>query len=296
MLVTAADLPIRLLLPDDLEQALALSTVSGWNQRIDDWRMLLRLAPHASFAAVAGERVVGTAIGIDYGGFGWVAMMLVEPAYRGRGLGARLLQSALRALPATLPVRLDATPLGRPLYLRHGFLDEARLTRHVRDSTSNAGNGGREPTGVEVRKLSRADLAVVSDADAQVFGGDRRPVLEWMLADAPELAWIARQRSGTPQYCFGRRGRIFGQIGPIAAASPAVARALAEAALHAAGSGRLAVDAFDGHPDLTSWLQDRGFAAARPLFRMCRPAAGREYRPFSHPGCTEFAILGPEFA
>ena len=40
-------------------------------------------------------------------------MMLVEPAWRGRGLGARLLEEAVGAVPPGIPIRLDATPLGR---------------------------------------------------------------------------------------------------------------------------------------------------------------------------------------
>jgi hypothetical protein len=36
---------IRRLALDDLEGAFRLSTCNDWNQRLDDWRMLLRLAP-----------------------------------------------------------------------------------------------------------------------------------------------------------------------------------------------------------------------------------------------------------
>ena len=75
--------------------------------------MLLQLAPAGSFAAVADDRIVGTAIGIDYGTFGWIAMMLVDPAWRGRGIGGRLLEEAIGAVPPDIPIRLDATPLGR---------------------------------------------------------------------------------------------------------------------------------------------------------------------------------------
>ena len=51
---------VRPLALDDLDDALRLSTVAGWNQRTDDWRMLLRLAPAGAFAAVLDARVVGT--------------------------------------------------------------------------------------------------------------------------------------------------------------------------------------------------------------------------------------------
>jgi len=76
---------IRLLTGDDLDGAFGLSAAAGWNQRLADWRMLLRLAPAGSFAAVDDGRIVGTAIGIDYGAFGWIAMMLVDE--RGRLAG-----------------------------------------------------------------------------------------------------------------------------------------------------------------------------------------------------------------
>jgi hypothetical protein len=60
---------IRLLAFNDLDEALTLSVTAGWNQPVDDWRMLLRLAPTGAFAALSETRLVGTAIGIDYGGF-----------------------------------------------------------------------------------------------------------------------------------------------------------------------------------------------------------------------------------
>src|SRR6266567_6169471 len=132
---------IRPLTAGDLDEALRLSTVAGWNQRLDDWRMLLQLAPAGAFAARFDSRdpaVVGTAIGIDYGGFAWIAMMLVDPSCRGRGVGRRLLEAAIDSVPSNLPIRLDATPLGRPLYQRYGFEDEAALSRYVIDDASLA--------------------------------------------------------------------------------------------------------------------------------------------------------------
>ncbi|MGD5468097.1 hypothetical protein QUS59_22740, partial [Xanthomonas citri pv. citri] len=56
---------IRLLTVGDLDGAFGLSTASSWNQRLADWRMLLQLAPAGSFGAIADDRIVGTAIGID---------------------------------------------------------------------------------------------------------------------------------------------------------------------------------------------------------------------------------------
>src|SRR5215204_3105091 len=114
--IIGTDVHIQPLTADQLDGAFALSTLMGWNQRLEDWRRLIELAPSGSFVARDHNRVVGTAIGIHYVQCGWIAMMLVAPEYRGRGLGARLLEAAMAAVPSQLPLRLDATPLGRPLY------------------------------------------------------------------------------------------------------------------------------------------------------------------------------------
>jgi GNAT superfamily N-acetyltransferase len=139
--------------------------------------MLLALAPQGSFAAVHDGRIVGTAIGIDYRGFSWIAMMLVEPAYRGRGLGRRLLEAALESVPTDTPVRLDATPMGRPLYQAYGFEDECAITRWTSDTTDASDAALREDATARVAArrppLAAPDFARLAGHDRHVFGGDR---------------------------------------------------------------------------------------------------------------------------
>lgn len=282
---------IRQLRQQDLEGALDLSTTAGWNQRADDWRTLLRIAPSGSFAAMAGDRVAGTAIGIDYGGFGWIAMMLVRPEHRGHGLGSKLLRAAVESLPPERPVRLDATPLGRPLYERFGFRDETVLTRHVAPADARHNPPAGDPdVNVPVVPIAAADLDEIVCRDREVFGGGRRTVLEWSLGHAPHYAFRGAA-PGAPRYCFGRRGRLFDQIGPVVAADDATAQSLVAAALARAGSHALVVDSYDGKGAFTAWLHALGFSPQRPLFRMCLPRGPRAFQP----GGGEYAIFGPEF-
>lgn len=299
-----ADPTIRLLTADDVDGAFRLSAGAGWNQRVADWRMLLQLAPAGSFAAIDGGTIVGTAIGIDYGAFGWIAMMLVDPAWRGRGVGARLLEEAMGAVPPGIPIRLDATPLGRPLYQRYGFEDEEALTRHVTEPldvargrpSRPAVDGTDDVLSSQVRRLTSADLPAVIARDDRIFGAHRRILLRWALESAGQYAHAIDTGAGV-QYCFGRAGRLFDQIGPVVTSGDDTARALVGASLAAAEGKSVIVDAFDRNSEFTAWLRSRGFSAARPLFRMRR--AGHDGERGSSAagvdGFSERAIFGPEF-
>jgi GNAT superfamily N-acetyltransferase len=295
-----SDVVIRALRFADLDAAVNLSTIIGWNQRPEDWRMLLRLAPAGAFAAVIDAHIVGTSIGIDYGGFAWIAMMLVDPAYRGRGLGGRLLEAAIAAVPSHLRIRLDATPLGRPLYQRYGFADEALLSRHVSEDSDRRAASAAEVLArhAATRPLTASDLTGVIEQDKDTFGGSRGAVLEWAFRQAPQYAYVMRGDDGLIHYCLGRQGRQFDQIGPVVASSEDIARALVNVALARAEERPVAIDAFDGQTAFSEGLRRRGFFAQRPLVRICRRAAqaGAPDATACAMAVREFAILGPEFA
>jgi GNAT superfamily N-acetyltransferase len=294
-----SDPVIRALTVEDLDDAVALSTIVGWNQRPDDWRILLRLAPAGAFAALVDTRFVGTAIGIDYGGFAWIAMMLVNPSYRGRGVGRRLLEAAIDAVPPNLPIRLDATALGRSLYLKCDFTDETTLSRHMSSGADRAAASASDTDekGFDVRPMTTSELQTVIEQDCATFGGTRGAVLDWAFHDAAQYARVVRSDDGPLNYCFGRRGRLFDQIGPVVASDENTAEALVRAAIAAAGDRPVVVDAFDTRTAFAAWLRRRGFSIQRPLVRMCRgsksTACGIDTR--SAP-VVEFAIFGPEFA
>jgi GNAT superfamily N-acetyltransferase len=285
-----ANIDIRLLTDGDVDGALALSASCGWNQRAEEWHMMLQIAPSGTFTASTPDGIVGTAIGIDYGNFGWIAMMLVNPAWRGRGLGACLLEAAMGAVPPELPIRLDATPLGRPLYERYGFVFESSLTRHVRP----AGAARPPAPGDDVRPLTESDLPTVMRLDDRISGAHRPGPIRWAFADAPRYAWI-RENADISGYSLGRGGRLFDHIGPIVADAPESATALAAAALAGSDGRALVIDAHDNHDAFTAWLRSAQFEPQRPLYRMRRPGrAAAPRRPV--PPLTEFAIMGPEFS
>src|SRR5687767_12042617 len=113
---------------DDLPDALALSTQAGRNQVAQDWERLVELSPDGCFAGRLDGRLVATATSASPApGIRWIGMVLVDEAMRGRGFGRILLERALAQAAPEEAVGLDATDLGRPLYLKLGFQDVAPI-------------------------------------------------------------------------------------------------------------------------------------------------------------------------
>jgi ribosomal protein S18 acetylase RimI-like enzyme len=277
-----------------------LSTQAGWNQRDDDWRMAIEMTPGASFCATASDLLVGTCIGISYGELSWIAMMLVDSAFQRRGLGAALLLRAIEALPQNRPIGLDATAVGRLLYEQHGFDVTCSLTRWIAEQPPRSESIEPLPE-TTIESVTPFDLDDIAAADRDVFGANRRRVLEWAASVGPRCCAIARIDGVLAGYAFGRTGRVFTHVGTIAARSQPIAEALVHHVARTAAVP-IGVDAFDALPQWTDWLKTHGFEPQRPLVRMVRKApqerssAGTQGRNGAAAEMRQYSIFGPEFA
>jgi ribosomal protein S18 acetylase RimI-like enzyme len=277
---------VRVMLEEDLVAGERLCRVAGWNQGRADWTFFLQTTPNGCFVAQCGQDVVGTVTTINYGGqVGWVAMVLVDPDVRGQGIGGLLLQTALRSLESCASVKLDATPAGKRVYDKLGFVDEYTLSR----MTVFALTGPIEVPPVATRPMRAEDLSSVVRADSAAFGVERRTVIEWLWRMAPEYAWVAEDRQGVTGFCLGRHGQNFEHIGPVTAGDLDSAKSLLACALHGMRRQSIMLDVPQSRPSWQHWLESLGFREERPFIRMyCGPN--------HHPGRSSmvFAIAGPE--
>jgi GNAT superfamily N-acetyltransferase len=272
----------------DIGAGLGLCRASRWDQVGRDWERFITAASAHTTAAVREGRLVGTAATIHYGDrFGWIGMVLVDPIAQGQGLGASLLKSALDRL-RDVPVRLDATPAGYPLYVKEGFEEESRLRRVERISatdfvaTLNAGG--------HVQPMTPDDLPDIAAMDAAVFGGPRMDLLQWMFEGARDYAFAARRGRQLTGYLFGRHGFEFEHLGPIVASNPNTAIELTTACMSRHADRPFIIDATCHDEEWLGFLENSGFREQRPFIRMHR--GGR--LPFGQPR-RQYAVLGPEF-
>ncbi len=282
----------------DIESGLRLCRASHWNQTRRDWECFLSFSPHGCRVALKDDQVIGTVATINYENrfsrFSWIAMVLVDPAFRGQGIGKRLMNEALailRDVPDVRPVirpviRLDATPAGQPVYRQLGFIDEYYLSR----MEAVIRNVKLSPPTQPLRRMKPADLSAISIYDREVFGADRRALLVWMFAGAPEYAWVSEEREAITGYCFGRHGHNAEQLGPVIACDQETARELVTACLHQQNSKPFYLDATHHDAEWLRWLASIGFREQRPFLRMCCGA-----NAFTGLPEKQFAIVGPEF-
>ncbi len=274
--MTAADIPV----------GEALCRTAHWNQLPKDWELFLKLSPTGCRVAVKHERVVGTVTTFSYQDrVSWIGMVLVDPAEQRQGIGTKLLHEALNILKDRPLVGLDATPAGREVYLKLGFVDDYGLSRmetvvvgFAADKISLA------------RRMTKADFPRVVEMDQKVFGADRHLLLEWLFSGAAEYAWVVEHEGQIAGYTFGRHGFNFEQLGPVIAEDVQTARQLMTACLEEQTGKAFILDATHHDLEWLRWLESVGFKEQRPFIRMFRGQAKRF-------GLTEnqFAIPGPEF-
>jgi GNAT superfamily N-acetyltransferase len=271
--MSLADLPVGLRLKDQ----------AGWNQMPADWQRVVEFEPEGCFLAEMDGAPVGTTVTTCFGETAWIAMVLVEESMRGQGIGTRLMEHALAHLDARgVPgIRLDATPLGRPLYEKLGFRAEYEL---VRWQGTSPGTG----TVHQTVSLDAAGLDRAIQLDRQVTGIDRSRLLRRLHAEQPEqFAGLFRSETLLGYHSL-RKGSRATQIGPAIAAEGQWGLTLLEEALARCPAGAVFVDIPVQNEPATRWAESQGFTIQRRLTRMGRG------RPVADQPAQIWASFGPE--
>ncbi len=280
----ATEISIRVMTHADIPDGLRLRAAAGWNQTEEDWRRLLELEPEGCFAACEGSSVVGTVTTLRFEkAFGWIGMLLIDPAARKRGIGTLLLHRALAYLQdnGIECARLDGTPMGYNLYLKHGFADEYEIQRWEGIS--------KVETCVGLPAIQETDLNAICRWDGRVFGADRSRLIECLWRRNPDCSAIVQTAGETAGYVLWRPGARAWYLGPCLADSAETARLLIREMLGRVPGKPVFIDVCTKNPWGLKVLDPFGFRYQRPLVRMYRGS-------HTHPGEPQYVygIAGPE--
>jgi ribosomal protein S18 acetylase RimI-like enzyme len=193
----------------------------------------------ASHVAVATAAIAAPPVGV-------IGSVIVRPEFQRGGLGRVIMEHALAWLAheGVRHVFLDATPAGRPLYRRLGFVDVASswYTRSPQSALDLNGLRAlaRQGEVERVTTASKEGLERIAALDRQAFGGDRIGLLGQLLRQPDHALLIAEAANGAPLgYLMTRPPEppLEGvRVGPLVASDNATAAALLEGVLEREGA------------------------------------------------------------
>lgn len=281
---------LRVMTEQDVSGGLRLNTLSGWNQTAADWQRFLKNSPRGCFVMEDDGKIAGTATTVNYDNrFAWIGMVLVDPEYRKQGIGTQLLKKTVEYLDEEniRTMKLDATPQGKPIYTKLGFVDEYEIERWIRKKPLSAA----PPVPQSIcTPLSERQKEQIFRIDKELFGANRSFLLRALCEEAPEFAAAVWEGEVLQGYAFGRHGLFADHLGPWMGRTQTAAEKILQGFLGQSSRETVIVDCLKSNAMAVELLHNCGFAPSRPLTRMVRG-------PNLYPGKPDSfcAILGPEF-
>jgi GNAT superfamily N-acetyltransferase len=254
---------LRRLTADDLEAAQALSREFQWPHRLEDWRF--GMAYGEGVAALRDGELVGTALHWRWGKqHATVGMVMVSPRMQGQRLGQYLMHAVMTGLEDRV-VLLHATPEGRGVYERMGFVMTGEVRQH--QGVAAPAQLVALPGDMRLRPLGRNDAKTLIALDTRAAGMPREAMLRQLLAEG-ETVVLARGGEALGFSILRRFGRGHA-IGPVVAPDLTSAQALIGhwCSRYAGKFLRIDVDAASGLPE---WLEAQDLPRAGSVTTMVR--------------------------
>lgn len=191
-------------------------------------------------AETSKGRITGMVGAVPLGETGILCHLAVHPDHRRRGLGAALSSWAVSYLRnwGAETIRLYSTAQAENLYLSLGFEPVARRSVFSLDPAGRTSGRSREErraaSGHRVSRLSLRDLPELCALDRRSCGADRAALILSTLRAYPGPGLVARDACDRVSgYLLSSAGGGAVRIGPFAAATPGIARALLSGSLPA---------------------------------------------------------------
>ena len=266
----------------DVDAAMQLKKTANWNQTAADWERILGLEPEGCFVDERAGTVTGTTTALRYGtDLAWIGMVLVLPRFRRAGIATGLMRHAMAWIRdrGVRVARLDATAMGRPLYLRLGFRDEEVIERWEKTAPGEAAAHSARSGAFPERLLA---------VDRQAFGCDRSHLIRHLASD-PAVDSVL----GVSGFAFCRPGSEARQLGPCVAADAQEAESLLRDLISARPDDRFVWDFLPSNHAAGHLARRLGFRRSRKLVRMALTHGSQD--PVRPTPSRVFAAAGFEF-
>lgn len=285
------NISLRTLLAKDIREAMRLKDAEGWNQTEKDWNIFLGNTKNINLIATVDNETAGMVTAINYdNAVAWLGMMIVDNNFRGLGISRQLMTTAIETLKQNncKSIKLDATPQGRPVYLKLGFIEEYTINRMV---NLNFDHGPIQKMISDLTEpVAASEISEIIDLDHRIFGVDRSQLIRQLINDYPERSILLKRHGKIEGVILGRAGTRYSQIGPVMATNDEDAKILIASALQGLHNQPVVIDVLEDKAQVVDWLISIGFVTQRPFYRMYL-----DKNPFPGKPSNQYLICGPEF-
>lgn len=269
----------------DLPFCRHLVNQAGWNQSDADWLRTMELEPEGCFIAEKEEIPVATTTTCCFGPCAWIAMVLVDTAFRNQGIAKQMLLHAIQYLEnkGMTTIRLDATALGQGLYRKLGFEGEYEVTRFMREPAAG------EPAPVRAEQILEEEvMRDVITLDRLATGADRATLLRSLMGEGAPFCYIQDDDHQPESYACTRAGISAVQIGPAVAITLDAGRQVLDEIIGLLQGEKVFIDIPAQNIPAVRWAEVNGFAIQRTFLRMYRGERIQDFPQFI------WASSGPE--
>lgn len=239
-------LEVRRLRSDELKLALPLLAPEGWSFEVSELERLWRLG--GAVGALDGDALVGFLSFLDTPPHRWIGNVVVSPAARGSGVGARILAEAMRGAPRCA---LYSVEKAVPLYLRAGFAPQGETFAMRADAP--------RPASDDAQRAFTDDVPQMAALERELLGMDRSALLDALVDAYP--ARLVRRQGKVVAFGVAKTYADVTEVGPIVARDPADAARVLDSLLWAAnGPCEMAVPG--ANAAAVALAKERGFTTA----------------------------------
>lgn len=251
----------------DLDFALNLAAVEGWNPGLHDAKPFYAVDPTGFSIAKMNGEPIGCISAVCYDRtFAFIGLYIVKSGWRGKGYGKPMWQAAWQQLAERLDsdigcIGLDSVVERESTYGKSGFRSAYRHIRYVYQSD----NSLTLPT--QVVPLAEIPLAEIIRYDAQLFPVSRPKFLEPWISVEGSFAYGAIDAGGLKGYGVLRPCRQGFKIGPLFADDREIAESLFQALTSQAKGQPVFLDMPDINPEMDYFTQNYNL---QPVFTCIR--------------------------
>ncbi|WP_038168970.1 GNAT family N-acetyltransferase [Verrucomicrobium sp. BvORR106] len=209
--------------PSQVPYAMHLAAAEGWNPGLHDATSFHAADPEGFLMAELEGEPVGCISAVSYpGGFGFIGLYIVEPEFRGRGIGRALWRQAMQRLNG-VNIGLDGVVAMQEAYARSGF---KLAYRNIRYAASHLPSPGPLPAGVRLVPAAEVPFEDLRAYDRRFFPADREAFLRKWIRQPSGWAVAALGADGLQGMGVIRSCREGHKVGPLFADNPEMAKIL----------------------------------------------------------------------